>query len=71
MVLQTYPQYGQAVEYLKRLARAESEPAPHIDFVSASLRTRENVRPAVREPVPGLEAHKLRVVYRRVAGGGA
>lgn len=64
-VLRCYPQYKECVKYVQRLATARPGPAPPITFVSFTLQHRRVSRPQVRQPVPGPEAHELRVVYKR------
>lgn len=64
-MLATYPQFGNGVEYLKGLSNAVPGPVPKINFVGATRVARHRVKPTVREPVPMLEGHQLRVVYKR------
>ena len=64
-MLKTYPNYGDGVRYLRGLEHAAAGPVPCIDFVHATMMARHRARPLLREPVPGLEGHQLRVVYKR------
>lgn len=65
-VLSTYPQYANACSYYSYLLDMElhgaTEPLP---FLQAMHRRLVQDRPQVREPIPGLEGKKLRVVFAR------
>ena len=71
-ILRGYPQYAKAVAYYGRLLDGQAGARPLLQFLQAAVGPRLGAagghRPVVREPVPGMQAHRLRVVHHRPRG---
>jgi hypothetical protein len=71
-ILRGYPQYAKAVAYYGRLLDGQAGARPLLQFLQADVGPRLGAagghRPVVREPVPGMQAHRLRVVHHRPRG---
>ena len=71
-VLQDYPQYARAVAYYDRVLQGAAGTPPVLQVLQAATGPRVRLagvrRPLVREPVPGMQARQLRVVYHRRCG---
>jgi hypothetical protein len=66
--LNVYPQYSKATRYLQKLQEPPrpTECTPLTFLAAARHRLQEQPeRPVLREPVPGLAAHRMHTVYRR------